>query len=231
MNAERTVIDWLHAEAPHNAPPQLLARTLEKVAVLPQERVLWRRRPVSSRRDRSARPLLLVAATLLGLTFLGASLAFIGGRAVPPIPTPAEPTPSPIAQRFGLAYGLDGDIFVANWDGSNHVRIADGDPPDALVSTCGSFGAYRGLTSPDGRYIAYRDEWSDECPGVVYLANSTGELIASVPGIGWEVSWSPDSTRFVTWLSLWSDVVVYGVDGSRQAVIEGSAWCCGGVGP
>ena len=27
---------------------------------------------------------------------------------------------------FHLAYGLDGDIFVADWDGRNPVRIADG---------------------------------------------------------------------------------------------------------
>jgi hypothetical protein len=57
-----------------------------------------------------------------------------------------------------LAYGVDGDIYVAEWDGSNAVRIADGRPPNE----CGAFdysGEYWGegpIWSPDGRYLAYR---------------------------------------------------------------------------
>ena len=40
----------------------------------------------------------------------------------PTVPAPALPT-----GRLGhLAYGLDGDIYVADWDGRNPVRIADG---------------------------------------------------------------------------------------------------------
>ncbi len=57
--------------------------------------------------------LLLVIAALVG----GAIL--VGARLFQPSPLPAG--------RLGhLAYGLDGDIFVADWDGRNPVRIADG---------------------------------------------------------------------------------------------------------
>ena len=42
--------------------------------------------------------------------------------------------------RLGhLAYGLDGDIFVADWDGRNPVRIADG-APGGSARRCGLLG-------------------------------------------------------------------------------------------
>ena len=41
------------------------------------------------------------------------------------------PTPSPVSSTTmgKLAYGRNGDIYVADWDGSNPVRIANGDSP------------------------------------------------------------------------------------------------------
>ncbi|CAN5632923.1 hypothetical protein BH23CHL7_BH23CHL7_15240 [soil metagenome] len=218
MNIERRVTDWLHAEAPPRAPGQLLSRTLETVAVVGQERVLWRRGPLAERRGGS-RPLLLLAATLAGVSLLGGSLAFFGGTVVQPAPIPTA--------RPGLAYGIDGDIYLADSDGTNPVRIADGDGD----VRCDSFIANRGLTSPDGRYIAYRSGWSDDCDGMVYLTDAAGSLLASFPGVGWNIAWSPDATRLATWLEFGTTIGVYGVDGVRLAVLDGSLMCCGDFDP
>ena len=76
-----------------------------------------------------------------------------------------RPKPSP-APSGSLAYAKDGDIFVAEWDGSNAVKVADG----RSVEDCGGgLGEYwtEGATlwSPDGRYLAYRH---DRCSNPEY---------------------------------------------------------------
>src|SRR5919201_2698842 len=84
------------------------------------------------------------------------SLTSDGGPATPPV----EPRPAPAASS-SLAYALDGDIYVADQDGSNAVKIADG----PAVDECGGVGKYWAegpMWSPDGRYLAYR--YSD-CSG------------------------------------------------------------------
>jgi Tol biopolymer transport system component len=124
-----------------------------------------------------------------------------------------------------LAYGLDGDIYVADWDGTDPVRIADGVPPDG-DRACGSFGVEGSMWSPDGRYLAYRvNHWGDltgddGCgPGTVHIVDAEGNPVATVAGTGWIVSWSPDSTRFATWIDLYQSIGIYGIDGERQALL------------
>ena len=73
-----------------------------------------------------------------------------------------------------------------------------------------------------------RSEWSDDCPGTVSIADLDGQLVASVPGAGWDIAWSPDGTRFATWLSFGETIGVYGVDGSLQAELDGSSNPSGG---
>src|SRR5215212_5608716 len=52
-----------------------------------------------------------------------------------------SPNPQPSPGGLGsLAYGVYGDIYVAEWDGSNPVRIADGGP----ANECGGRGRYWG---------------------------------------------------------------------------------------
>jgi hypothetical protein len=147
-------------------------------------------------------------------------------------PTPADaPTPTSIPRNPGaLAYGVNGDIFVADPDGANAVRIADGVPVDG-ADECGQderrtenivFGT---AWSPDGRYLAY---WDWGCPvpanawGTVMITDPEGNLVASFPGQGWTISWSADSTRVAVWDS-WGEgdtkIGVYGLDGVRQAAL------------
>ena len=172
-------------------------------------------------RARSARTLLLLAAAamLLALAVGGAALVMSGILEPPALPAGSTTTQ--------LAYGLDGDIYLAEMDGANPVRIADGAPSDA--GECGSLYGFGPMWSPDGRYLAYRsDHWGalvPPCRGTVYLSDADGQPVASFPGTGWLLSWSPDSTRIATWVRLYETIGIYGIDGVRQALITLPSGC------
>ena len=174
---------------------------------------------------RSARPfLLLAAALLLALAIGGAALAL--SRLIDP--------PSPLdSSEVQLAYGLDGDIFLAAVDGTNPVRIADGVPSGDATECDSSFYGFGAMWSPDGRYLAYRSDHYGElvtpdCPGTVYLSDADGQPVASFPGTGWLLSWSPDSTRVATWVDLQGTIGIYGTDGVRQALLTVPPECANG---
>jgi Tol biopolymer transport system component len=190
--------------------------------------------PKAVRRARRRLALNAAVGTLVGLVVLAGALA--GVRTIQAAPTPADPpTPTPTPAGLGsLAYALDGDIYVADWDGSNAVRIADGRPPRAhgepfqssVNCSSSEFGAgeYHAPTwSPDGRYLAYRQEDCDVPGGAswgVVISDPQGNVITSFPGEGWGISWSPDSTRIAVWES-WDEgtIGVYGLDGVRQTLL------------
>ena len=74
------------------------------------------------------------------------------------------------------------------------------------------------MWSPDGRYLAYRHNY---CQGAqelqeVTISDPEGNLVASFPGEGWLISWSPDSTRVAVWVRWGKTIGVYGIDGVRQ---------------
>lgn len=125
-----------------------------------------------------------------------------------------------------VAYELDGDIYLADADGQNPFRIAGGEPLGA-EGVCSGFGGEGLNWSPDGQYLAYRSGWNDSCSGSVYLSDADGHPVASFPGMGWLISWSPDSTRVATWLELWETVGIYGIDGDRQALLSAPPGCVG----
>ena len=126
-----------------------------------------------------------------------------------------RPSTSPGATLGKLAYQLDGDIYVADGEGSDPVRIADGRPAHADGLPIGYWGP---VWSPDGRYLAYRKGID-----TVLVTDAEGHLVASLPGISLHtVSWSPDSTRIATWLSLSQGpyrIGIYGLDGVRQTLL------------
>ena len=120
---------------------------------------------------------------------------------------------------FDLAYGNDGDIFVADWDGRNPVRIADGlAGSDSGPTECCEYWGEGPIWSPDGRHLAYRSA-TDGRSAMVHISNSEGQVVASFPGTGWLVAWSPDSTRVATWVELSQTIGIYGLDGTRQALL------------
>ena len=119
-------------------------------------------------------------------------------------------------------------MYVADLDGTNPVRIADGvlDPGRGGPAACGSFWGEGPIWSPDGRHLAYRSAWDDaSCHGTpgegqVYIADPDGHLVTSFPGTGWLVSWSPDSTRVATSVDgVPRAFGIYGLDGVRQALL------------
>jgi Tol biopolymer transport system component len=166
---------------------------------------------------RARRRVVLTIASSVAIAVLVVGMGIAGVRALQTAPTPADPpTPTPTPARLGsLAYEADGDIYVADWDGTNPVRITNGDPASP---SCGLGGTANGpMWSPDGRYLAY---WGS-CQGVttVMISDQGGNIVASFPGEGWLISWSPDSTRVAVWVRLWETIGVYGLDGERQAVL------------
>ena len=145
--------------------------------------------------------LLLVLVALVG----GAIL--VGARLF-------QPSPLQTGRLGHLAYSLDGDIYVADWDGRSRVRIAHALPDDPAAG-CGTFWGEGPMWSPDGRHLAYRSD----C-GTVYVSDPDGHPVASFPGTGWLVSWSPDSTRVATSVDLGHTFGIYGLDGVRQALLS-----------
>ena len=194
-------------------------------------------RPVTRMSPRRSYPLGIAIAVGLAMLMAGCasspeagpteatSKGDAGTTAPSPQPSPTEPaTPPPSSARAGsLAYGVDGDIYVAKRDGSNAVRIADGRPPnDCRPFGLGEYWGEGPIWSPDGRYLAYRhtncdgpeDAWRH-----VVISDREGNVIAQFPGDGWDISWSPDSTRVAVWVTVFETIGVFGLDGERQALL------------
>ena len=159
------------------------------------------------RTGRVPRPIVLLAAALLLALAVGAA-ALVGSGLVR-LPDLSG------GSAARLAYGIDGDIYVADWDGTNPVRIADGVPPGPGPEC--NFWGEGSMWSPDGRYFAYRSGCGN--PGTVYLHDAEGNPVTSFPGYGWLISWSPDSTRVATWVEPYETIGIYGIDGERHSLL------------
>jgi Tol biopolymer transport system component len=142
----------------------------------------------------------------------------------------AVPSASPGATLGKLAYELNGDIYLANGDGGDPVRIADGRPDN----NSGRRTYWGPVWSPDGRYLAYLSSSHGGTRNVVlasrirttvYVSDPEGHLVASfTKKYYWGAfSWSPDSKRIATWLSRVSmgpyRIGIYGLDGVRQKLL------------
>lgn len=184
------------------------------------------------RRSRNRRTTGAVAAIVTVIAALTFGLA--GHRSLFADPRPASPRPTvhALGSLGALAYGIHGDIYVTDGDGKSR-RIANGAPSEA--GDCGGYWGEGPLWSPDGRYLAYRGGGGEArphtCDRTVNISDSAGRRIASFPGDGWAVAWSPDSTRVATWADFYGDakLEIYGLDGLRQAVLAmPSGWSAAG---
>jgi Tol biopolymer transport system component len=224
---DRTLADWFQADALSPAPAGGLDRILDTTRGR-RPRPAWlsgmgsdwvweapdavsspglRSRPLRGVRWSTALILLLAVAALVGGAILVGALL-------------ARPSPLPTGRLGHLAYGLDGNIFVADWDGRNPVRIAAGAAAlDAGGGECGTFRGEGRMWSPDGRHLAYRGNGCPTGASMVYVSDPEGHVVVSFPGTGWLVSWSPDSTRVATWVDLFKTIGIYGLDGGLQALL------------
>ncbi len=233
---DRTLAGWFEAEAPSAAPAVGLEKVLEATRRR-RPRPAWLARPGShwvggapeaevsavartipwwGVRLTTALLLLVLILALLG----GAIL--VGARLLQPPP----PRPFPLGQ---LAYGLNGDMYIADWDGRNAVRITDGGSNSACGGSSGEggYGGEGGIWSPNDRYLAYRSGWApgSSCSSAVVIYDTETKRSVSFPGDGWILSWSPDSSQVATWIDLGNTVGIYGVDGVRQALLAVPAGC------
>ena len=87
--------------------------------------------------------MLVVAALVAGAILVGARLF--------------QPSPLPTGRLGHLAYLLNGDIYLADWDGGNPVKIADGtpDPGAGGPNACNGNRGDGPMWSPDGRTVYY----------------------------------------------------------------------------
>ncbi len=166
-----------------------------------------------------------VAATVAVTLALVVGLASQRRQSADPDPSAPVPTVQALGSLGSLAYGIDGDIYVAE-DGREPLRIADGAPSEA--GDCGGYWGEGPIWSPDGRYLAYRGDGGEaspesdfSCDRTVNISDSTGHHIASFAGDGWAIAWSPDSTRVAAWVDFYGDakLEIYGLDGVRQALL------------
>lgn len=134
-----------------------------------------------------------VLLLLLVLALIGTA-ALVGGRLLAPPPDPEK-----------LLYGLDGDIYLADADGGNPVRIAEG-----AELNQGSPWA------PDGRHFLSTDTGQLTAD----IRDAGGHVVASfLPGgFFYATAWSPDSTRLQRWATRdGRQINIYGIDGVLQA--------------
>lgn len=132
-----------------------------------------------------------VLLLLLTLALIGTA-ALVGGRLLAPPPDPEK-----------LLYGLDGGIFLADADGGNPVRVAEGAdlyPGDPWA--------------PDGRHFLS----FDTSRLTTDIRDTDGHVVASLPDGHFAMDWSPDSTRLQAWATRYGrQINIYGIDGVLQA--------------
>lgn len=168
----------------------------------------------------------LVAAATFALVLGGLTVRSAVSSDAAPLP-PANPRPAPAAPGT-LAYALDGDIYVADQDGSNAVKIADGRSAEECYGWGGEYWAEGSMWSPDGRYLAYRRYTDcsgpdDQLPRDVVISDAEGNMVATFPAQGWDIAWSPDSTRVAVWDEFFKTaftIGIYGLDGARQVQLK-----------
>jgi Tol biopolymer transport system component len=175
------------------------------------------------RRERKERNRRIRAGAVGVLVVLVTGLVLFRSLTSDEVPATPPVEPAPPVLSGALAYELDGEIYVADPDGSNAVAISDviddGCPGDVQM----------GLQSwsPDGRYLAFRR--SADCgdpttrPDSV-IADLQGNVVGTFPAHG-VIAWSPDSTRVAVWDEYSYDeggmgtIGIYGIDGTRETQI------------
>ena len=128
-------------------------------------------------------------------------------------PSPSSAAAVPMGKLVYLA--VAGDVYLANWDGSDPVRIANGTPPSDPPNYTYGGGV---LWSPNGRYLSYGGgAIGSYMP--VHIRDAQGRLVASFSVQGHDITWSPDSTRVAAWVRVGRTIGIFNVHGVRQELL------------
>jgi hypothetical protein len=206
---------WLESEAQAPIPEGELDRVLAPTAGRqPRSAHLARLgsrwvtdAPPAAGTGRVTRPALvpLWAVVLLLLALVVATTALmIGGR---------------VLDRPGagglLVYSLGSDVYLADADGANPrqlmIQADDRDiRPCQLSTTTGSIWA------PNGRFFLCFD-WVPRAHA--QIVDSEGRLVASIPDMGEDATWSPNSEQLQAWIDA-TRIGIYGIDGALDASLS-----------
>jgi Tol biopolymer transport system component len=229
---DRTLHDWLEAEAVSPAPAGELDRVLDatrrfrpRPAWLSDPGSRWVRGAPSTDLGTGAHWLggldlrwSTVVVVFLLVLAIAAGAVFVAGQ--------LTRRPAPVVPGH-LAYILHGAVYLADWDGRNPVRIGG-----STSSGDGCEDAFLefDLWSPNGRYLAYRSSHGSGCTPTVHIHDALGKEVASwAAGVGWNVAWAPDSRRVVAWDTDAHRIAIRGVDGvlQQQVTLPGDFCICG----
>ena len=113
-----------------------------------------------------------------------------------------------------LVYQLGSDVYLAQADGTNPRQLTTraGDRPTGpcmLSTVTGSIWA------PDGRFFLCFGGPS----GGANIVDSEGRLVASVPDVGEDATWSPNGEQLQAWIDP-TRIGIYGVDGALDASLS-----------
>jgi hypothetical protein len=202
---DRALIEWMETDAAAPAPVGLFERV---VAVTDRHRPrpgwlagigsAWVGEDAPRNvgyRSRSRQVAVVVLVLVLAL--LGA-MVLVGAGLLRPVP------PDWPAGRLAYA-SLDGDVFTADPDGSDPIRVAAG---------IGYTGWSPGW-SPDGRFLLYSTD-------ATYVVDQDGDVVLSTEGCC--AAWSPDGTMIAS--TIGDDegrsmtVVITGIDGAIRTRLE-----------
>jgi TolB protein len=182
---DRLLTAWFESAAPRVAPEHLLDQVLARTARTPRRRT-WRlleglsSMQATMRLPAPARGLILLPMLLL-LAIVAIALIAVGSER-------RLPSPFGLARPGLIAYQDNGDITLANVDGSGEIVLASGP----------AFG-FGPAWSHDGSRLAYWSAANWDKPATLVVVGADGghpeELVRDVVAPSSRISWSPDGRR------------------------------------
>ena len=118
---------------------------------------------------------------------------------------------------------MNDDIYLADQDGAHPRKMADGVP---WATQAGARRMCSGTADPPGRRTGVtcssstsRAWRSAQLTG--HIADASGHVVASIPNIWVDATWSPDSTRIEAWTGGsegigTTQISIFGIDGALQ---------------
>ena len=182
---DRLLTAWFDGDAPRVEPEHLLGQVLARTARTPRRRT-WRlleglnAMQATMRVPAVPRGLILFPVALL-LAIVAIALIAVGSER-------RLPAPFGLARPGLIAYEQDGDITLANPDGSGQVVLASG-PIYGFAPTW----------SHDGSRLAYWSAANWDKPATLVVVHPDGrdplEVVSGVIAPSPRISWSPDGRR------------------------------------